>query len=81
MESLPNPSSPLSVRAVTLRFFAVGVGIRFSWSELSVDETVAVCVFTSSELLATVMLSDSCPTSSTALMEAGVPGRTVQPAT
>ena len=54
--------------------FRVGVGMRFNWSEFRVAATVAVCVFTSSELLATVIVSEIEPTSSTALIEAGVFG-------
>ena len=45
----------------------VAVGIRLSWSALSVEATVAVCVLMSSLLLATVIVSLSVPTSSTAL--------------
>ena len=52
----------------------VGIGILLTWSTFSVDETVAVCVFTSSLLLCTLIVSSSWPTSSTALTAVGVPG-------
>ena len=51
----------------------VGVGMRFSWSEFSVAETVAVCVLMSSALLLTVTLSVRAPTSSVTLMLTGEP--------
>src|SRR5688572_12215458 len=54
----------------------VGVGMRLSWSELSVDETVAVCVLISSALLLTVTVSEIWPTSSTAFTDTGTPGAT-----
>src|SRR5688572_12216283 len=44
-------------KVTALSALRVGVGIRFSWSELSVEDTVAVCVLTSSELLWTVIVS------------------------
>ncbi len=52
----------------------VGVGIRVSWSELSVAATVAVSVLMSSELLWTTTVSVSWPTSSVSVTVTGWPG-------
>ncbi len=52
----------------------VGVGMRLSWSELSVEATVAVCVLINSELLRTFTVSVMAPTSSVILTVNGVPG-------
>ncbi len=52
----------------------VGVGIRVSWSELSVAATVAVSVLMSSELLVTVTVSVRLPTSSVSGIVTGWPG-------
>src|SRR5215210_3876289 len=60
-----------------LSAFLEAVGIRFNWSAFNVAATTGVCVLINSELLATLMVSDSCPTSSTALIAAGVFGCTV----
>ncbi len=49
-------------------------GMRLSWSALSVDETVAVCVLMSSALLATVIVSSSWPSSSCTFTSKGCPG-------
>ncbi len=52
----------------------VGVGMRLSCSAFSVDDTVGVCVLISSELLVTVTVSSSWPTSRTVLTLVVVPG-------
>lgn len=52
----------------------VASGIRLTWSTLRFAETVAVCVFTSSEKARTTTVSSRLPTSSVAFTDAGTPG-------
>ena len=62
--------------AMAFSALRVGVGMRVSWSELSVDATVAVSVLISSALLVTVTVSVRLPTSSVSGMFSGWPGAT-----
>ena len=75
VESRLAPSVLMPGRNVTaFSALRVGVGMRLSWSELSVEATVAVCVLINSELLLTFTVSVIAPTSSVSFTVAGVAG-------